>query len=180
MNICVYGAASSAIDKAYLDAAQELGRAMAARDHRLIFGGGSTGIMGAVARGVQEGKGELTGIAPRFFHTPGVLLEDCTELILTETMRERKQRMEDLSEGIIMAPGGIGTLDEFFEILTLKQLGRHKMPIGILNCRGYFDPLTAMLRNAVDEGFLEKTGLDLFRVFSEPQGLLDYMEGKDQ
>lgn len=180
MNICVYGAASSAIDGAYLDAARGLGRAMAARGHRLIFGGGDTGIMGAVARGIRDGNGEMTGIAPRFFHTPGVLFEDCTELILTETMRERKQRMEDLSQGIIMAPGGIGTLDEFFEILTLKQLGRHKMPIGILNCLGYFDPLTAMLQNAVKEGFLEESGLDLFRVFTDPQGLLDYMEGKDQ
>ena len=180
MNICVYGAASSAIDGAYLDAACELGRAMADRGHRLIFGGGNTGIMGAVARGIREGNGEMTGIAPEFFHTPGVLFEDCTELILTGTMRERKQRMEDLSEGIIMAPGGIGTLDELCEILTLKQLGRHKMPIGILNCRGYFDPLTAMLQNAVREGFLEETGLELYRVFSEPQELLDYMEGNGQ
>ena len=180
MNLCVYGAASDAIDPAYLDGARALGRAMADRGHRLIFGAGNTGIMGALARGVRDGNGEMTGIAPRFFHTPGVLFEDCTELILTETMRERKQRMEDLSEGIIMAPGGIGTLDEFFEILTLKQLGRHKMPIGILNCRGYFDPLIAMLKNAVDEGFLEETGLELFRVFPEPQGLLDYMEGKDR
>lgn len=180
MNICVYGAASDAIDGAYLDAARELGRAMAARGHRLIFGAGNTGIMGALARGIRDGQGEMTGIAPEFFHTPGVLFEECTELVLTKTMRQRKQRMEELSEGIIMAPGGIGTLDEFFEILTLKQLGRHQMPIGILNSRGYFDPLIAMLGNAVQEGFLEKTGLDLFRVFPEPQGLLEYMEGNGQ
>lgn len=180
MNLCVYGAASSAIDEAYLEAARALGRAMAERGHRLIFGAGNTGMMGALARGIREGQGEMTGIAPKFFHTPGVLFEDCTELVLTDTMRQRKQRMEDLSEGIIMAPGGIGTLDEFFEILTLKQLGRHRMPIAILNCRGYFDPLIAMLENAVQEGFLEKTGLDLFRVFDEPERLLDYMEGNAQ
>lgn len=180
MNICVYGAASQKIDPAYLTSTYELGAAMARRGHTLVFGGGDTGMMGAAARGIHDFGGRSVGIAPRFFDRPGVLYRDCTEMIYTETMRERKQRMEDLSQGIVMTPGGIGTLDEFFEILTLKQLGRHKKPIAIYNCRGYFDNLLAMLQNSVKEGFLEEKCLDMFRVFREPEALLDYMEGEPE
>lgn len=180
MNICVYGAASQAVHPAFFAAGEALGAAMARRGHRLIFGGGDTGLMGAVVRGVDSAGGESVGIAPSFFNQPGVLYPRCTELIFTETMRERKKRMEDMAGGIVMTPGGIGTLDEFFEILTLKQLGRHEKPIAILNCRGYFDNLLAMLQNAVKEGFLEEKCLNMFRVFEEPEELLDYMEGKQR
>lgn len=176
MNICVYGAASDAVHPAFLEAGRSLGLAMAKRGHRLVFGAGDTGLMGAVARGIQTGGGEMTGVAPKFFQTPGMLYPHCTELILTETMRERKSIMEEKSEAIIMTPGGIGTLDEFFEILTLKQLGRHKKPIAVLNCRGYFDSLLSMLQNAVQEGFLEEKCLSMFQVFENPERLLDYLE----
>lgn len=178
MNICVYGAASDAVHPAYLECAKALGRAMARRGHRLIFGAGKTGLMGAMAQGVTEMGGEMIGVAPTFFLETGALYDKCTELITTKTMRERKQIMEELAEGIVMAPGGIGTLDEFFEILTLKQLGRHEMPIAVLNCRNYFDPLLALLNNGRKEGFLEEKCLKLFRVFREPEELLKYMEGE--
>lgn len=176
MNLCAYGAASNAVHEEFLQAGYGLGLAMAERGHRLVFGAGATGLMGAMARGITQGGGEMTGVAPKFFQQPGVLYEGCTELILTDTMRERKQKMEDLADGIIMTPGGIGTMDEFFEILTLKQLGRHQKPIALLNTRHYFDPLLAMLQNAVQEGFLEEKCLDMFRVFEEPEALLSYME----
>ena len=176
MNLCVYGAASDAVHPDFLASGYNLGLAMAKRGHRLIFGAGQTGLMGAMARGVTDGGGEMTGIAPDFFQKPGVLYESCTELITTKTMRERKQLMEDMAQGIVMTPGGIGTMDEFFEILTLKQLGRHQMPIAILNPKNYFGPLLSMLENAVKEGFLEEACLAMFRVFPEPEALLDYME----
>ncbi|MCI8524832.1 MAG: TIGR00730 family Rossman fold protein [Oscillospiraceae bacterium] len=176
MNICMYGAASDAVDKAYLDAAYRLGQALARRGHGLVFGGGDTGLMGAAARGVSEGGGYLLGVAPAFFQKPGVLYQHCTEFCYTDTMRARKQLMEDRSDAFIMAPGGIGTFEEFFEILTLKQLGRHEKPIAVLNTRGYYAPLLAMLQSAADQGFLAAENLSLCAVHSEPEALLDWLE----
>ena len=138
MNICVFGASSNDIDPAYIAAGEQLGKEMAARGHKLVFGGGQTGLMGAVVRGVTAGGGHSTGIAPTFFDIPGILFEACTEFIFTETMRERKDLMDSKSDAFIMTPGGIGTMEEFFEIFTLKQLGRHAKPIGILNVNGYY------------------------------------------
>ena len=176
MKICVYGASSNAIRAAYLEAGESLGRLMARRGHELVFGGGAQGMMGAVARGVTAGGGRSTGIAPSFFQVDGVLYEHCTDFLYTETMRQRKQAMEDRSDGFIMTPGGIGTYEEFFEILTLKQLGRHAKPIAVFNVAGYFDDLLRMLETTVREGFMERACLDLCRVFTEPEPLLDYLE----
>ena len=125
MNICVYGASSDAIDPRFLAAGEALGREMARRGHGLIFGGGGHGLMGAVARGMTQGGGSITGIAPRFFNVDGVLYDGCTEFLYTETMRERKALMESKADAFVMTPGGIGTYEEFFEILTLRQLGQH-------------------------------------------------------
>lgn len=172
MNICVYGAASQQIQTAYLQAAERLGYALGRAGFGLVFGGGSTGVMGAVARGMARTGGELYGVAPEFFHRDGILYPHCTELILTETMRQRKEKMEQLSQAFIMAPGGIGTMEEFFEILTLKQLGRHEKPIAVLNTEGYFSPLSALLEGAVREGFLEKSALGLYRMYREPEALV--------
>ena len=119
MKICVYGAASSEIDKSFLEAGEELGRQIVERGHGLVFGGGANGMMGAVARGVDSKGGYILGIAPGFFNVDGVSYDNCTEFIHTDTMRERKREMEENGEAFIITPGGIGTLDEFFEILTL-------------------------------------------------------------
>ena len=173
MNICVYGASSNKIDKKYIAAGEELGRLLAAAGHTLVFGGGDNGLMGAAARGVAEKGGKIIGVAPHFFKTDGILFPHCTELIRTETMRERKEKMEQLSDAFIMAPGGIGTFEEFFEILTLRQLGRHNKPIGILNVRGYYDPMQAMMDRAIAEGFLSKTCLQLYTISTSPVALLD-------
>lgn len=172
MNICVYGASSNNIDKMYIAAGEKLGEAMAQNGHTLIFGGGQTGLMGAVSRGVMRFKGKSIGIAPTFFDIPGILCEECTEFIFTETMRERKDLMERKADAFIMTPGGIGTMEEFFEIYTLKQLKQHDKPIGILNTGGYYSDLIQMLRNTADKGFLAHECLDLFVVSEDPEILL--------
>ena len=179
MEICVYGASSNAIRPAYLEAGESLGRLMAGRGHGLVFGGGAQGMMWAVARGVTAGGGRITGIAPSFFQVDGVLYERCTEFFYTETMRQRKQLMEDRSDAFIMTPGGIGTYEEFFEILTLKQLGRHNKPIAVLNVAGYFDDLRRLLETTVRESFMQAACLELCRSFTDPAALLDYLEGYD-
>ncbi len=179
MKICVYGASSNAIRAAYLEAGESLGRLMARRGHELVFGGGAQGMMGAVARGVTAGGGRSTGIAPSFFQVDGVLYDGCTEFLYTETMRQRKQLMEDRSDAFVMTPGGIGTYEEFFEILTLKQLGRHNKPIAVLNVEGYFDDLLRLLENTVREGFMQAACLQLCGVFTDPAALLDYLERYD-
>ena len=142
----------------------------------MVFGAGQTGVMGAAARGVLAAGGKMVGIAPSFFQKPGILEENCTELILTETMRERKSIMEDRAEAFIMTPGGIGTFEEFYEILTLRQLGRHNKPIAILNTKDYYRPLMEMQERAMEQGFLRRECTNLCAWFDEPEALLDYLE----
>ena len=151
MRICLYGAASPTIDKEYIERVEALGREMALRGHSLVFGGGGNGLMGAAARGVKEKGGHILGVIPRFFDEENVeeIFSECDELIMPETMRERKQLMEDNAEAFIIVPGGIGTFEEFFEILTLKQLCRHKKPIGIYNIRGYYNELVLSMEAAM-------------------------------
>ena len=179
MRICVFGASSSALDPVYLAAGERLGAEMARRGHSLVFGGGANGLMGAVARGVSSGGGEILGVAPGFFNVDGVLYDRCTEFIYTETMRERKQIMEDRSDAVVMTPGGIGTLEEFFEMLTLKQLGRHNPPLAVLNTLGYYDAMQAMLEHTVAAHFAKPICLQIYRLFDEPAALMDYLEYYD-
>lgn len=179
MVICVYGAASKEIAEPFIEAGHALGFELAKRGHSLIFGGGDHGMMGAVARGAHDGGGHITGIQPSFFNVDGVLYERCDEYIYTDTMRERKQMMEDKSDAFIVTPGGVGTYEEFFEILTLKQLGRHRKPIVILNTGGYFDPMLDMLQRAVDERFINEKNLSLFYLTDDIQKALDYVENPE-
>ena len=181
MKICVYGAASSLIDKVYVEAGEELGRKMAERGHGLVFGGGNNGMMGAPARGVHEKGGYILGIAPKFFeeNNPEISFENCTEFINTETMRERKRLLDELSEAFIVAPGGIGTFDEFFEVLTLKQLGRHNKAIVILNIDGYYDNLLKMMEVSIEKKFITTDCVELYKVVNTPDEALDYIENYD-
>lgn len=177
MNFCVYGASSNAIDQKFLDAAYSLGRAIASRGHGLVFGGGNSGVMGASARGADSVEGAyILGIAPTFFNVDGVLYPNCTEFIGPDNMRERKRLLEERSDGFVIAPGGIGTFDEFFEILTLKQLGRHKKPIVIFNVDGYFDPLLTLMRHTAENEFMNESTMSLYAVFEDIGEMLDYME----
>lgn len=176
MNICLYGASSSAIAKAYVNPTEELGAKIAERGHTLIYGGGAAGLMGAAARGAYSRGGEIIGVVPSFLNVDGILFDNCTELIFTETMRERKALMEQKSDAFIMTPGGVGTFDEFFEILTLKQLGRHSKPIAIFNVNGYFDSLISQLENAVHKQFMNPETFELFISTDRADRLLDYLE----
>ena len=176
MRICVYGASSSTLDEIYMQGGYALGSAMAEKGHGLVFGGGDSGLMGAVARGVKDHGGEIIGVAPSFFNVDGILYQACDEMIYTETMRERKQTMENLSDAFVMTPGGIGTFEEFFEIFTARQLGLHRKAIAILNTNGYFDELIAFLRKAAAERFMTEAAVKLFGVFSDPAELVSYLE----
>ncbi len=176
MNICIYGASSNEIDKIYIDKVEALGALLAKKGHTLIFGGGGNGVMGASARGVHSENGKIIGVVPSFLNVDGMLFDKCDELIYTETMRDRKQKMEDLSDAFIMAPGGIGTYEEFFEILTLKQLGRHNKAIVIYNINSYFDEFLRMLEKTAETRFMKKTCLDIFMVTDDEKKIIDYLE----
>ncbi len=176
MNICVYGASSNLIDKSFIDAIENMGCDMAQRGHTLVFGAGAEGVMGASARGVKAGGGKVIGIAPGFFNVDGMIFEECDELVRPETMRERKKMLEERADAFIMAPGGIGTFDEFFEILTLKQLSRHTKAIAIYNVNGYFDDLLKMMEKAISTNFVKEECKDLYRIFDNSDEMLDYLE----
>lgn len=175
MNICVYGAASKNIDPKYTDAGYDLGLKLAKRGHDLVFGGGNGGMMGAVARGAHDGGAHIIGIAPSFFNIDGVLYPLSDEVIYTETMRQRKQKMEDMSGAFIVTPGGIGTFEEFFEILTLKQLARTDKPLVILNTAGYYDSMLMMMRHSIENNFLTASTMGLIFVTDTPDEALDYI-----
>ena len=181
MKICVYGAASSLIDEVYTKAGEELGRKMVERGHSLVFGGGRSGMMGAPARGVYEKGGHILGIAPKFFeeNNPEVSFENCTEFIKTDSMRERKRLLDEYSDAFIVSPGGIGTFDEFFEILTLKQLGRHNKAIVILNTNGYYDYLLKMMEVSIEKQFITRDCVELYKVVDTVDEALDYIESYD-
>ena len=179
MNICVYGASSKTLDKSYLDAGIELGVLLAKKGHRLVFGGGCGGLMGAGAEGVYSEKGYIKGVSPRFFDVDGILFEHCDELVMTNTMRERKQIMEDSSDAFITTPGGVGTFEEFFEILTLKQIGRHNKPMAILNTNNYYDELIALMDKAIAGNFMTKENHNLYKVCATPEEAIEYIENYD-
>ena len=175
MKICVYGASGDKLARDYFEAAEELGVLMARGGHSPIFGGGQHGLMGACARGVSREKGDITGIAPRFFDEPGILYPNCSRFIFTETMGERKAAMEEAAEAFIVLPGGIGTYEEFFETLTLKQLGRHAKPIAVLNTAGYYSAMDLMLRKTAEAGFMSRNCLALFALCDTPEQALDHV-----
>ncbi|MBR3868373.1 MAG: TIGR00730 family Rossman fold protein [Clostridia bacterium] len=175
MNICIYGAASDSIDKKYIDAVELLSKKLAKKGHSLIFGGGAQGLMGAAARGFYSENAKITGVVPKFFNVDGILFDNC-EMIKTDTMRQRKQIMDDLAEAFITTPGGIGTYEEFFEIITLKQLGQSNKPLVLFNIDGYFEPLRAMLENCVKGNFMPQTTIDLCFFCDSVDGIIDYIE----
>ena len=155
MNICIYGAASADLDQIYYDKTEQLGRLMAKRGHGLVFGGGETGLMGAAARGVAAEKGYI---------------------LITETMRERKHLLEEKSQATIVAPGGIGTYEEFFEIFTLKSLNRLDRAIVFYNINGYYDLMKKLLEHTVKEKFMAPEIMEMCRFMENPEEILDYIE----
>lgn len=178
MRICVYGAASPTIDPEYIRQTEILGEEMAKRGHSLVFGGGANGLMGAAARGVKKGGGSILGVIPKFFENETIeaIYDKCDELLTPNTMRERKQLMEENSDAFIITPGGIGTYEEFFEILTLKQLCRHNKPIAIFNIMGYYDGLNEVMNQAMQKNFIRENCSTLFRITDNLDELLEYIE----
>lgn len=178
MKICVFGAASNEIDPKYISECEILGEEMAKRGHNLVFGAGKNGMMGAAARGVKKGGGSVTGVIPNFFREESIeqIFDECDELIYTETMAERKTKMEDLADAFIVVPGGIGTFEELFEILTLKQLSRHTKPIVIYDVKGYYKKLEEFLQIAFDERFIRKDCRMLYEKCATPDEALTYIE----
>lgn len=172
-NITVFCGAGSGTKPEYKESAINLGNFLATNNIGLVYGGGATGMMGAVADGAISNGGYVKGIIPQFLIDREVAHEDVNEMIIVETMHERKAALEEDADAIIMLPGGAGTLEEFFEIFTWGQLGLHDKPIGILNVAGYFDELIALMEKLIHEGFLEARFRDLVQVETDPAQLLE-------
>ena len=168
-SVCVYSASSTKIDPVYFQAAEELGRLLAEHHIRLINGAGSIGLMCSVADTVLKNGGEVTGVIPHFMVEQNWHHTGLTELIEVESMHERKQKMANLSDGIIALPGGCGTLEELLEIITWKQLGLYLNPIIILNVNAFFDPLLEMLEKAIEENFMRQQHGDIWKVARTPE-----------
>lgn len=164
-NICVYCASSGSVDPKYKALATDVGGMIADAGKRLVYGGGHVGLMGAAADAALEKGGEVIGVIPQSLKDREVAHNGLTELHTTNTMQERQQMMADLSDAFIMLPGGLGTLAEFFEIITWRHLGLHDKPVLVLNAYGYWDLLFDMLNKAQSEQFLYKEPSALFSVY---------------
>jgi uncharacterized protein (TIGR00730 family) len=171
--VVVYCGSSDDIRPVYLEAAHAMGQALVARGLTLIYGGGRTGMMGAVADAALQAGGTVVGIMPRQFDTPALAHTALSEMILVDSMHQRKARMAEMGDAFVALPGGFGTFEELFEILTWAQIGMHRKPVGLLNAEGYFDPLLALIEHARAEGFIYAIHRALLACERTPSALLD-------
>lgn len=178
MKICIFGAASAHIDEIYIKKVEELGEKLAKRGHSLVFGAGATGLMGAAARGFKRGDGYIHGVIPKFFRDEGVevIYDNCDKMTYTENMSERKKIMEDDADAFIITPGGIGTFEEFFEVLTLRQLGRHEKPIAIFNIENYYDDMEKFMRTVTERKFITFKCYEMYAYFNTVEEIINYLE----
>ena len=174
-SVCVFCGSNSGRGERYIAAARALGGALAARHIKLVYGGGRVGLMGEVADATLAGGGHVTGVIPAALVAREVGHTALSEQHVVDSMHERKALMAELSQGFIAMPGGYGTLDETFEILTWAQLGMHQHPVGMLNVDGYFDKLLAFVDHAIAEGFVRPEYRKMISVADTPAGLLDAM-----
>lgn len=174
--ITVFCGSSFGNKKEYETQAFLLGQLLSENNIDLVYGGAKVGLMGAVADGVLNKKGKVIGVLPDFLMKKEIAHDDLTELIIVKSMHERKTKMNELCDGIIALPGGFGTLEEFFEMLTWAQLGLHKKPIGILNIDGFYDLLLEFILKMVNEGFLKEINQQMIIVSTDAQDLLNKME----
>ena len=174
-SICVFCGSADAVHSDYLSAARTMGITLAERGLRLIYGGGKTGLMGAVANGVLEAGGEVTGVIIPSMNTDSLAHDGLTLMEVSPGMHTRKARMYELADGFIALPGGFGTMDELFETLTWGQIGNHQKPVGLLNVNNYYVPLLAVMDHAVQEGFVFKEHRDAVFVDSDQGQLLNAM-----
>jgi uncharacterized protein (TIGR00730 family) len=171
--ICVYCGSSDKIHSDYLEAARNMGMAIAQRGLKLVYGAGRTGLMGALADGALQAGGEVIGVIPSYFNTNQLAHQNLAHLEVVDTIQQRKARLAELGDAYIALPGGYGTLDEFFEILTWAQVGLHSKPVGLLNVRHYYDPLLIFIRQAQTEGFIYDEHRALLLCAEQPGELLD-------
>ncbi len=175
-SIVVFCGSSEGTNEQYAKDAFHLGETLAKANIKLVYGGARIGIMGQVASGALAENGKVLGVIPEFLMKKEVFHPNLTELIITQDMHERKLKMHELSDGILMLPGGYGTLEEFFEMLTWAQLGLHQFPIGVLNTNGFYDSLLQMMTHMVDQGFVKQENYDMILVAESIDELLTKME----
>ncbi len=173
--ITVFCGSSSGSDDKYINQAFMLGQTLAKHNIELVYGGAKVGLMGAVADGILNGGGRVIGVMPDFLKSVEIAHEGLSELIWVESMHQRKTRMNELCDGVIALPGGFGTLEEFFEMLTWAQLGLHKKPIAILNIDGFYDPLMELIGTMVEKGFLKEANSKMILISDNIEELLDQM-----
>jgi uncharacterized protein (TIGR00730 family) len=174
--IAVFCGSSSGTNGNYKTQATLLGQSLAKKNIQLIYGGAKIGIMGAVADGVLSKGGKAIGVLPTFLKSKEIAHSNLTRLILVDSMHERKTKMHDLSDGVIALPGGFGTMEELFEMLTWAQLGLHQKPIGILNIDRFYDPLVTLLDNMVEKGLLKQKNREMLIIENNIEILLERME----
>lgn len=177
MNVCVYCSSSNHIDSIYPGVAETMGRLLAERRHTLVYGGGNVGLMGIMARTLHEQGGHVVGVIPEKLKAKeGVAYDVADELIVTGTMRERKKIMYTRGDAFVVLPGGYGTLEEFMEVLTLKQLSYHQRPIVLVNTEGFFDPLLGFFDQLHKAHFARTPAEALMHVAADAAEALDYIE----
>ncbi|PID91151.1 MAG: TIGR00730 family Rossman fold protein [Bacteroidetes bacterium] len=175
-NLAVYCGSSPGFDDVYTKEAQRLGRILAEKEIGIVYGGGKVGLMGSLADAALDAGGKVCGVIPEFLDTLELGHDGLEQLIRVESMHERKALIEKKSDGAIALPGGFGTLDEFFEMLTWGQLGLHKKPVGLLNTNGFFNHLLAAIEHMVKEGFLRDVNRDMLLYAEDPRSLLEMMQ----
>jgi len=173
--VCVFCGSNMGTRPIYVEASQEMGRALLRRSIGLVYGGGCIGLMGTIADAMMQGGGQVIGVIPDALVDRELAHGDVTELIIVRSMHERKAKMAELSDAFIAMPGGYGTFEEFCEIITWAQLGMHRKPCGILNVDGYYDPLLALFDRAVTEGFVHPANRLLVIENRNPDQLLDML-----
>lgn len=179
-NVCVYCSSSNNIDDKHFEAARTMGRLLAEREYALVYGGGDVGLMGALARSVHEHGGTVCGVIPEALkEKEGVAYEVADELITTQSMQERKAEMYRRAHAFVALPGGFGTLEEFMEILTLKQLGYHDKALVLVNANGFYDPLLGFFEQLHADGFAHKRSSALYHVAETPREALDFVKAYD-
>lgn len=173
--IAVFCGSSRGTERIFEEQAYELGKTLAVQNIELVYGGANVGLMGTVANGVMENGGKAIGVLPAFLKKVEIANLNLTELVMVDTMHQRKAKMNELSDGVIALPGGFGTLEEFFEMLTWAQLGLHRKPVALLNVDGFYDALLALVDTMVDRGFLRKENKEMLLVSDNIEDLLDKM-----
>lgn len=172
-SICVYCGSASGASTQYVEAARALGTGLATAGIALVYGGGRVGLMGALADAALEGGGQAYGVIPQLLVDKEIAHRGLSKLTVVDDMHQRKRHMADLADAFVVLPGGSGTLEEFFEVYTWAQLGYHAKPIALLNVGGFYDPLLAMLRHTVEQGFMQSRFVDMLIVQSDVEALLE-------